>query len=333
MAHLHHKLPACANCSYAFPEGQPDDFCPDCGQQNQEVSLSFGHVMEEFLEGIFHFDSKVFRTAKLLLFKPGELTKRFLQGHRMPYVPPIRLYIFISFVFFFLLSLSVKPSSERPSKELIQAANRLSITDSIRISTPQTGPIRIDPNDKIPMIMPSGLNFSQAELLTLSEDPSAERLDSAIRSKGQKPTFLGKLALRQTVRSLNASPDELMHKWLKNLPILMFVLMPIFALLLKLLYRRHHQYYLAHLIFSIHFHCFVFILFIFYLLLGRFGQNDSFELVLLVLPAVYFFMALRNNFNQSYLKTLAKVFIMMNAYGIIMALTTMLSVLTSLLML
>ncbi|MCR5887866.1 DUF3667 domain-containing protein [Hymenobacter sp. J193] len=100
MAHSSTKLPACANCGHAFQPEQPNEFCPSCGQQNHDLNVSFGHVLEETLEGIFHFDSKVFRTAGLLLFRPGQLTRRFMQGHRVGYVPPIRLYVFISFVFF-----------------------------------------------------------------------------------------------------------------------------------------------------------------------------------------------------------------------------------------
>ena len=105
MAHAAaHKQPACTNCAYAFAPGEPDEFCPRCGQQNHLPVIGFGHMVEEFLEGVFHFDGKVFRTAGLLLFKPGELTRRYLAGQRMPYVPPLRLYVFLSFVYFLLLS-------------------------------------------------------------------------------------------------------------------------------------------------------------------------------------------------------------------------------------
>ena len=126
MAHLATTPAACANCHYAFVPDEPAEFCPRCGQQNHDVNIGFGHVAEEFLEGIFHFDGKVFRTAGLLLFKPGELTRRFLAGHRVPYVPPIRLYVFISFVFFFVLSLqgghgSGKPMREEVAKSLKEA--------------------------------------------------------------------------------------------------------------------------------------------------------------------------------------------------------------------
>ncbi|MCB2409291.1 DUF3667 domain-containing protein [Hymenobacter lucidus] len=333
MAHSHNKLSACANCGYTFPEGPPDEFCPNCGQQNQEVSLSLGHVMEEFLEGIFHFDSKVFRTAKLLLLRPGELTKRFLAGHRMPYVPPIRLYVFISFVFFFLLSLSVKPSSDRPTKELLRPSRYLEQkNDSIRKAVSQSSGLMIlDGQDSISTQV-FGMKFNQAELEALSEQElTHERIDSIIRAQKQEPTLLRRTALRQTIRSLNSSPDELVHKWMKNLPILMFVLMPLFALLLKGLYRRQHQYYLAHLIFSIHFHCFVFVLFILNLLLSRVGSTDWFQTALVFLPAVYFFLALRNNYGQSFLKTLSKVLLMMTTYGMVLAGTIVVSMLLSLL--
>ncbi|UOQ73613.1 DUF3667 domain-containing protein [Hymenobacter cellulosilyticus] len=331
MAHSHSKLPACANCGYSFQAEQPDEFCPQCGQQNQEVSLSLGHVTEEFLEGIFHFDSKVFRTAKLLLFKPGELTKRFLQGHRMPYVPPIRLYIFISFVFFFLLSLSITPSSTRPSKELIKDADLRAAADSVRRNTNQSDILVLDGDSPMNTIL--GMGFSQADLLKLSQDLTPARIDSAIRSRGVEPTFMRKLALRQTVRTMNLSPEDITRKWLKNLPILMFILMPLFALLLKGLYLRQRQFYLSHLIFSIHFHCFVFVLFILNLVLSRFSGGDWLELALMVLPAVYFFLALRNNFGQSVPKTLAKVLLMMTTYGVVLTASIVLSVIVSVLLL
>ncbi|PJJ53165.1 DUF3667 domain-containing protein [Hymenobacter chitinivorans] len=332
MAHSHAKLSACANCSYSFPAEQPDEFCPRCGQQNQEVSLSLGHVTEEFLEGIFHFDSKVFRTAKLLLFKPGELTKRFLAGHRMPYVPPIRLYIFISFVFFFLLSMSIGHSSSRPSKELMQNNRLRAAADSARQSS--SGPANIIVFDKYDdRIGLNGMDFRQAELISLSENPTSARIDSAIRSRKLEPTFMRRLMLRQTVRTLDMSPDEMTRKWLKNLPLLMFVLMPLFALLLKGLYRRQRQYYLSHLIFSIHFHCFVFVLFILNLGVGLFTSSDSMDLLLMLLPAVYFFLALRNNFGQSVGKTLAKVLLMMTSYGVVLFTGMVLSVLVSVLLL
>ena len=130
------------------------------------------------------------------------------------------------------------------------------------------------------------------------------------------------------------SCDPVWSSWLgyfgnQMLPTVMFVLMPLFALLLKGLYRRQHQYYLAHLIFSLHFHSFVFVLFIVNLLLGYLHLSDWFEPVLFLLPAVYFYLALRNNFGQLRLKTLAKVLLMMVTYGLVLSLSMIVSALVS----
>lgn len=335
MAHTAIKLSACANCHYTFSTDRPNEFCPRCGQQNHALSLSAGHVLEETLEGLFHFDGKVFRTAKLLLFKPGELTKRFLEGKRMPYVPPIRLYVFLSFVFFFLLSLSMGTASKEPTKKMLEKKAAQEAADSVRDDAPKSTKFQVYVADSpdSPLTSAFNLNFSQAELLYLSKDPSPARLDSAIRSRGAEPTTMRRLALRQTVRSLNASPDEITNKWIRMLPTVMFVLMPLFALLLKGLYRRRHQYYLAHLIFSIHFHSFVFVLFIVNLLLGYLNISDWFEPVLFFLPAVYFYLALRNNFGQPWQKTLAKVLLMMVAYGLVLGISMIASALISVFML
>jgi hypothetical protein len=331
MAHTATKLPACANCHYTFPTDRPNEFCPRCGQQNHELSLSIGHVVEETLEGLFHFDGKVFRTAKLLLFKPGELTKQFLEGKRMPYVPPIRLYVFLSFIFFFLLSLSVGPISKDPTKKLLEKKEIREIADSISAANAQSPQFQVYVADSgsSPLTSYFNLNFSQAELLYLSQDPTPARLDSAIRSRGVEPTTMRRLALRQTVKSLNASPNEIAGKWFKTLPIVMFVLMPLFALLLKGLYRRQRQYYLSHLIFSIHFHSFVFVLFIVNILLGYLKIADWFEPVIFFLPAAYFYLALRNNFKQSRQKTLAKVLLMMVVYGLILGVAMVITALIS----
>ncbi|UOQ69216.1 hypothetical protein [Hymenobacter volaticus] len=63
MVHVVAKAPACANCAYVFVLTEPAEFCPRCGQQNHG-SLGVGHVAEEFLEGVFHFDGKIFRRCE-----------------------------------------------------------------------------------------------------------------------------------------------------------------------------------------------------------------------------------------------------------------------------
>ncbi len=91
----------CQNC--AAPLQGP--FCHQCGQHDIDLHRSFGHVFMEALESFLHFDGKFFTDTRDLLFRPGVVTRDFNEGRRARHVPPLRLYIFVSLVFFLFLSL------------------------------------------------------------------------------------------------------------------------------------------------------------------------------------------------------------------------------------
>lgn len=99
----------CLNCNRALPEG--DRFCGHCGQEYRESGESLASFFQYFLSDYFTFDSKIGRSFVPLLLKPGFLTSEFLVGRRVRYIPPLRLYIFISIVFFLVLGLEGRDSS------------------------------------------------------------------------------------------------------------------------------------------------------------------------------------------------------------------------------
>src|SRR5690606_28206355 len=70
-----------------------------------ETRQSFGHLVAHFAEDFTHYDSGFWKTIKHLLFRPARLTKEYLMGKRQEYVPPVKLYIFISFITFLLPAL------------------------------------------------------------------------------------------------------------------------------------------------------------------------------------------------------------------------------------
>ncbi|MEA1674166.1 DUF3667 domain-containing protein [Nitrospirillum sp. BR 11163] len=100
----HHR---CANCG-AHLAGA---YCHACGQPGH-VHRSMLHIMEEFFHGILHFDSKVWRTFPMLAFRPGDLTRRYVHGHRVRYVSPLALFLFSVFLMFFSLSFIDTPGKE-----------------------------------------------------------------------------------------------------------------------------------------------------------------------------------------------------------------------------
>ncbi|MGK2924072.1 MAG: DUF3667 domain-containing protein, partial [Lysobacterales bacterium] len=82
----------CLNCG--TPLQGP--FCHYCGQPDKNFLRFFPVLLRELLEDFLDFDSRFMRTMKPLLFKPGKLTRDYLDGHRFRYTPPLRLYIFSS---------------------------------------------------------------------------------------------------------------------------------------------------------------------------------------------------------------------------------------------
>ncbi|HEY2581993.1 MAG TPA: DUF3667 domain-containing protein [Mucilaginibacter sp.] len=89
----------CLNCGTTL-EGK---FCHNCGQENLEIKESFGHMMNHAISDYFHFDHQFFHTLKPLFFKPGFLTNEYMAGRCVQYLHPVKMYIFISIVYFLVL--------------------------------------------------------------------------------------------------------------------------------------------------------------------------------------------------------------------------------------
>jgi hypothetical protein len=94
----------CLNCNYVVEK----KFCPNCGQENTETRKTFHHLFVHFFEDLTHYENSFWKTIKNLMFKPGALTKEYLSGKRLSYLAPIRLYIFVSFITFFLIAILPK---------------------------------------------------------------------------------------------------------------------------------------------------------------------------------------------------------------------------------
>jgi hypothetical protein len=91
---------ACANCGIVLTGA----FCAACGQ-SAHVHRSVGHIFEEFLHGIWHFDSKAWRTLPRLVFRPGRLTRDYVYGKRAGYIAPLGLFLFAVFLMFFVFGM------------------------------------------------------------------------------------------------------------------------------------------------------------------------------------------------------------------------------------
>lgn len=90
------EIPYCKNCGAPLAGA----YCSDCSQRADVHMPTTMELIHEALEGVTHSDSRLWTTMRYLLFKPGKLTLEFVAGRRMAYLPPFRLYLVMSVMFF-----------------------------------------------------------------------------------------------------------------------------------------------------------------------------------------------------------------------------------------
>jgi hypothetical protein len=272
------KLPACANCGYNFTD--ENNYCPSCGQKNHDLKIPFKRLMVEVAENTLDIDSKSFKTIKFLLFKPGFLSYEFNTGKRVGYLPPIRLYFLISFIFFLLLN-------------FLSGIHTTNVELNNQHSKAATSRMRI-----------SYGNLTTLELAGLTKS----QVDSLMLAKKVPPTNFNKWIIYQLYKIANSSSAQFTQLLMKNISYMMFVLMPVFGLMIYLFNRKKINYYIESLIISIHFHSFAFFLFTLIILVIFFLNREIFFLVgIVILPAYMIFM-FKYYFKQKMLTTIVKTF-------------------------
>lgn len=96
-----HALPPgtpCPNCATPLKGA----YCYACGQRGEKFNRSILHLGAEAFEGLTHLDGRIWNTVPKLIFRPGRLTRAYLDGHRASQIPPFRLFLVaLLLVFFF----------------------------------------------------------------------------------------------------------------------------------------------------------------------------------------------------------------------------------------
>ncbi len=117
----------CMNCERDFEEGF--EFCPHCGQSAKD-DLTIKVLFYNTISNYFSFDARFLKSFLPLLFRPGYLAKRFVEGKRLLYLHPAQLYLFISVVFFFLFSFNARKQVQSLDESLAEAFNQEKTVDS-----------------------------------------------------------------------------------------------------------------------------------------------------------------------------------------------------------
>jgi hypothetical protein len=147
----------------------------------------------------------------------------------------------------------------------------------------------------------SVFQISTIELVDLSE----VQVDSLMRNRGLEQTGVNKFVVSQLYKIAKGGFWSFVHSLIKNISYMMFALMPGFALLLFISYKKQSRYYIESLILSVHFHCFAFFLMSFLFLIGLHKTIFFILITLLILP-VYLFLSLWKYYNHKIIVTSLK---------------------------
>jgi hypothetical protein len=304
----------CANC-HAQLAGE---YCAVCGQRHEPHVHTVAHFASEALESVSHADSRLWRTLWYLLARPGFLTREFFAGRRVSYLPPFRLYLVISVVFFLIYSLPDGTAiviNDAPTAERVESMNsaaasleketgpgsekRKAVAARIRQQA-EKEKAALDSDEDDPVVAPDGLSSKNAMTDFCDEfknpDRTANKNYAKLHSACAKISEDGGRELAKTV----------MH----NLPRAMFVFLPLLALAMKPLYWRPKRYYVEHLLFLIHNHAFVFLVLTIMALLDLIpvvGDHLGFvKFAAWVYVIWYLFRGMRNYYGQGWWLTFAK---------------------------
>lgn len=317
----------CHNCHYPLPPQAK--YCPQCSQKYTDGRETFGHMIHEVIHTKFHLDSTFFNTLRYI-FIPGKLTEEFFKGKHKRYAHPIRLFLVLGVLCFALIQGKLfHHKSESPlHNELYNTMAKAEMAE--QIDTLEKKWLIAHPHEDAKSILDSVKYFlnegddsislgtivlfdsDEKEPLKLSKrDAFLLSNDSLVKKYDVQGRF-SKLAVQQFRKSFVEGEYGLKY-FVSKLFYTLFLMLPVIAVFMKLLYIRHNYLFIEHFIFLVHYHCFLFALLSVLMLLSKYTSDLLIGLAVAVM-AVFFFLALKKVYRQGFFKTLVKQNILLAFY-------------------
>ncbi len=293
----------CLNCD----EPLMGNYCGNCGQEVKNFRRPFFKLSSEAIKSLFELDGRAFRTLFFLLTKPTHLSKEYFSGRRVQYTPPLRLFLVISVSFFLLVSLYT---------------SIMSIEEALN---PDVSGFSEETSDEVGIILRSDedgeADNGLEEILSFVEGINLPFLDE------QTNNNLRKMMSSQAEANLNTlaeNPIAFARGYLEYITVFMLLMIPLLALIQKLIYIRTGHYYVEHLVLTLHNHAFIIFVVLVTSLTGAVEESQVPILNILfgflgaaiyIWMWVYLFLSLKNYFQQGYGKTLLKYITATVLYG------------------
>ncbi len=327
----------CRNCGTVM-SGQ---YCGHCGQRSRSRLISLWQLINEAVGDLFELDSRLWRTLAPLLTKPGKLTRDYLEGRRVRFMPPFRTYLVLSIIFFVVVLFDPKsdfavlfdPEAASPAEiSVADTSAAQMVADEMREEL--IGELAADgtiPTELLP-------NLDQLSD-TVEEDESAADAEESSTNcvieteADEMPAWLGSRLTESRLkvlceRILVDDGKQLANNILDNIPAALIFLMPAIALVLKILYPLSRRFYVEHLLFVVHYHAFFFLFLILMTVFSKLVELLRVPELVVTLAMVaaafyapvYLYKAMRRVYVQGHWATTAK-FVILNCtyiFGLIL---------------
>jgi hypothetical protein len=249
---LHHTASDCPNCG-ARVSG---NFCHECGQETVLHPPSTREFLHEFIGHYVALEGKLLQTMKLLLLKPGQLSLEYLQGRRVRYIEPLRVYLTFSLIFFAVFKFMGEDHH----------------VGDVKVKGVPV--IQVDPQDKkktapAPAHTPAATAAKPDE--NESDDPPAaddiraelrkdETLQDIKKDLGEDHPGIFEKFEKMFDSAIDDNGVRFKKVFFSSVPYAVFAMMPVFALFLKILYLGTGRRYGEHLLFALHTNAFAFLM-------------------------------------------------------------------------
>lgn len=347
---LKYRGEKCLNCDQNLDKS--DRFCPNCSQLNSTKKLHFKDLFNELFGSIFAYDSRIMLTLRVLLFKPGTISKEYVEGKRMRYANPFRFYLSVSIVFFLLSGLFSKISEyskayQSVNKETTRSTNVKTLNDDdtskiikealneSNVKIPEATFTAVD-SIKIQKRKLNIIYYNERQLDSMQRGQAfynrikiyddfysknnTLKPQDALEKIGHNNTAYNKWLYKKVIdfNFFKANPNVAYNYFISKLPIVIFLFMPIFALFIKFIYIRKNKYtYMEHLVFAFHVQSLLFVLLIFSEIFDYIFLTSFFTSMAFLLFAVYLYKAMRRFYEQGRFKTIVKFMILNSLFTIL----------------
>lgn len=338
------KKEACKNCEQLFKKSFK--FCPHCGQQVND-ELTVGVLFYNTISNYFSFDARFFKSFLPLMLRPGYLAKKFVEGKHLLFLHPAQMYLFIAVVFFFLFSFIQRDQVKSLDSELAKTLKR-EVKQDVDIDEKNRDSLAFlklkQTQEKDPLKQPDLVNASKEygvanlafeidkdSLLKTKNlnsksffglDDNMVALDSLISHEAPEEKIYRQMGMNQNAgfieRRIYAQSlkfyksrkgGTLLQAFYDAIPIAMFFLLPIFALILKLLFFKTGMY-AHHLVFSFYYFSFLFAVFSLILAVNfMVDVPDWIDWFLVFSTFFYLLLAIKTFYHQGWFKSLLKTII------------------------